>query len=225
MSCKLREPDNAKQRSVRQRPVAGDERRAATSQARGELKRVGRLDAEACAQLGGEAQNRTLELHHEQPAAVGEHGLVALGEIDISGAVWDDENLEQGERRCDRLKPTRGDRLEDRCDGREMLRVLLYEVDEDRGVECDRSTAQQTRHVHERRSRVTWRSGSTPLQTSLPSPRSSRMQCGSDSSTASLRGLRTSCATGRLRRLARACSRLYRRSGTFFTLSVAIDPP
>src|SRR6266545_1628761 len=68
-------------------------------------------------------------------------------------------------------------------DDRQEAGMLLDEVDEDDGVQPDRAAAEVGDQSHDRRSMSTWEAASAPFQSSLPRPRSSRMECESASST------------------------------------------
>jgi hypothetical protein len=86
-----------------QRPVVGQEGRAARAEGRGQLERVRGADAGRRPELGGGAEERPVELHQVQTAAAGQQRLVALGEREIARAVRHDQGLEQGDPRGHRL--------------------------------------------------------------------------------------------------------------------------
>ena len=137
-----------KSRHRRKPPVAGHEGGAPRGESGRQLDGVRRLHARLRAELGGEAEERSV-------AATGEQDLVSAGKCRVARAIGDDERLEKRQRRGDGVQSTSRDRFEELFDGAKMPRVLLDQVDEDRSVECNGTGAECGAQRHERRSRAT----------------------------------------------------------------------
>src|SRR5690349_17554042 len=103
--------------------------------------------------------------------------------------------------------------------------MLLDQVDEERGVHHDGTGPEDVAQSHARRSASTCAEASVCAQTSFPSPCSPRIESGSARSRASSRICVTSWVTDRCCRFARALSRLYNASGSFFMFNVAMAIP
>src|SRR5215210_89662 len=86
-------------------------------------------------------------------------------------------SLYKREARCHRFELACIDCLEERLDHGQVDRVLFDEVDENRGVESDGAAPEIAQESQESRSARTCSTGSISLQSSLPKPRSSRIDC------------------------------------------------
>lgn len=106
-------------------------------------------------QLRRGAELSSIDVDQTEAAAAREHLLISFGERDVSGPVWNHENLQQGQARRDRRQTSFVNRCEDRIEHRQKARMLLDEVDEDNGVERQRAIADLPDHSHDLRSTST----------------------------------------------------------------------
>jgi len=104
----------------------------------GEMEGVRRLDGVRRAELGGHPTDGAGDLDEVKTPTSGEQGLVPLGQDSISDPVRLDERLEERQARRHRGEFPGGDGRKDRPDDRQVLGMLLDQVDERRRVESDR---------------------------------------------------------------------------------------
>src|SRR5208283_2314267 len=120
-------------------------------------------------------------------ATLREKRFISSGQQMVSRTVGNDQDCEQGKRRCNQLLAARIHFSEKGLDQRKKPGMFFDEVDEDGRVHSYRATTEIGHQSHEARSRSTCCDGSTPLQCSLPNPLRSRIDRGFGDSRASLR--------------------------------------
>src|SRR6267143_606132 len=120
-------------------------------------------------------------------ATLSEKGFIPPGQQMVSRTVGNDQDFEQGQRRCNQLLAALIHFSEEGLNQRQKLGMFFDEVDKDGCVHPYRSAAEIGHQSHEARSRSSMFDGSTPLQCSLPNPLRSRIDRGFGVSRASLR--------------------------------------
>src|SRR6185295_13500824 len=140
--------------------VVGQKGRASFRERRGELDRVRGLDAGNGSKMCGGLEQSEVEVDELEPTAARQQGLIASRERFVPGSQGDDDGFQQGQGRCNPLDLAAVDRLEDRFHEGEVGRMLLDEIDEDRGIETERALPQVAQESQESRSARTWAFGS-----------------------------------------------------------------
>src|SRR3974390_557085 len=120
-------------------------------------------------------------------ATLCEKSFISPGQQMVSRTVGNDQDFEQGQRRCNQLLAALIHFSEKRLNQRKKPGMFFDEVDEDGRVHSYGAAAEIGHQSHEARSRSTCFDGSTPLQCSLPNPLRSRIDKGFGVSSASLR--------------------------------------
>src|SRR5260370_9384001 len=110
--------------------------------------------------------------------ARGGESFISAGQQMVSRTVGNDQDFEQGKRRCNQLLAARTHFSKKGLNQRKKPGMFFNEVDED-GRVCPYGAAPEIGHQsHEARSRSTCFEGSTPLQCSLPKPLRPRIERG-----------------------------------------------
>jgi hypothetical protein len=138
------------------------------------------------------AQMITRNICNVDAATLCEKSFISPGQQIVCRTVGNNQDFEQGKRRCDQLLAARTHFSKKGLNQRKKPGMFFNEVDED-GRVCPYRAAPEIGHQsHEARSRSTCFEGSTPLQCSLPNPLRPRIDRGFGVSRASLRRCVTS---------------------------------
>src|SRR5258706_175668 len=129
----------------------------------------------------------TRNICNADAATLREKSFIAPGQQMVSRTVGNDQDFEQGKRRCNQLLAALIHFSEKRLNQGKKLGMFFDEVDEDGRVHPYSAAAEIGHYANEARSRATCFDGSTPLQCSLPNPLRSRIERGFGVSRASLR--------------------------------------
>src|SRR5437773_10114835 len=111
-------------------------------------------------------------------ATLCEKSFISPGQQMVSRTIGNDQDFEQGKRRCNQLLAARTHFSKKGLNQRKKPVMFFNEVDEDGRVCPYRADHEIGHHSHEARARSTWYEASTPLQCSLPKSLSPRTATG-----------------------------------------------